>query len=175
MSEQSQNDFTAYEYKKVTVESNNASFYLDGYESFGWQQDENFPPKENSGKVVLYFKRSRKLVNRMELTRLQRNFEAAMNEIIALEHSKSTVATIWALCIGLVGTAFMAGSVFAITAEPPRVLLCIVLAVPAFAGWIAPYFVYRILRDKKTRQVNPFIEEKIEEIYALCEKGQSLL
>ena len=40
---------------------------------------------------------------------------------------------------------------------------------------IAPYFVYRILRDKKTRQVNPFIEEKIEEIYALCEKGQSLL
>ena len=34
MSEQSQNDFTAYEYKKVTVESNNASFYLDGYESF---------------------------------------------------------------------------------------------------------------------------------------------
>lgn len=69
----------------------------------------------------------------------------------------------------------MAGSVFAIVAEPPRVLLCIVLAVPAFAGWIAPYFVYRILRDKRTRQVNPFIEEKIEEIYALCEKGQSLL
>ena len=136
MSEQSQNDFTAYEYKKVTVESNNASFYLDGYESFGWQQDENFPPKENSGKVVLYFKRSRKLVNRMELTRLQRNFEAAMNEIIALEHSKSTVATIWALCIGLVGTAFMAAAVFAITAAPPRVPLCIVLAIPAFAGSI---------------------------------------
>ena len=98
-----------------------------------------------------------------------------MNEILALEHSKSTAATIWALCTGLVGTAFMAGSVFAVTAAPPRGLLCIVLAVPAFAGWIAPYFVYRILRDKKTRQVNPFIEEKIEEIYALCEKGQSLL
>lgn len=49
------------------------------------------------------------------------------------------------------------------------------LAVPAFAGWIAPYFVCRIVRDKKTRQVNPFIEEKTEEIYAMCEKGQSLL
>lgn len=175
MSEQSQNDFTAYEYKKVTVESNNASFYLDGYESFGWQQDENFPPKENSGKVVLYFKRSRKLVNRMELTRLQRNFEANLEEITALEQSKSSAATAWAVGIGMLGTAFMAAAVFAITAEPPRGLLCIVLAVPAFAGWIAPCFVYRTLREKRTRQVNPFIEEKNEEIYAICEKGQSLL
>lgn len=69
----------------------------------------------------------------------------------------------------------MAGSVFAVTADPPRIVLCILLAVPAFAGWIAPYFVYCIVRDKKTRQVNPFIEEKNEEIYAMCEKGQSLL
>lgn len=168
-------NFTAYEYKEITVRSDKAPLYLDCYESFGWKQDENFPPQESGDKVTLKLKRDRRLVNKVELTRLQRNFEASMNEIIALEHSKTTAATIWALCIGLVGTAFMAGSVFAISAEPPRVLLCIVLAVPAFAGWIAPYFVYRILRDKRTRQVNPFIEEKTEEIYAICEKGQSLL
>ena len=168
-------NFTAYEYKEITVRSDKAPLYLDCYESFGWKPDENFPPQESGDKVTLKLKRDRRLVNKVELTRLQRNFEAAMNEISALEHSKTTAAIIWALCIGLVGTAFMAGSVFAIAAEPPRVLLCIVLAVPAFAGWIAPYFVYRILRDKKTRQVNPFIEEKIEEIYAMCEKGQSLL
>lgn len=168
-------NFTTYEYKEITVCSDKAPLYLDCYESFGWKQDENFSPQENGDKVTLKLKRDRRLVNKVELTRLQRNFEAAMNEIIALEHSKTTAATIWALCIGLVGTAFMAGSVFAVTAEPPHVLLCIVLAVPAFAGWIAPYFVYRIIRDKKTRQVNPFIEEKTEEIYAMCEKGQSLL
>lgn len=168
-------NFTAYEYKEITVRSDKAPLYLDCYESFGWKPDENFPPQESGDKVTLKLKRDRRLVNKVELTRLQRNFEAAMNEIIALEHSKTTAATIWALCTGLVGTAFMAGSVFAIVAEPHRVLLCIVLAVPAFAGWIAPYFVYRILRDKKTRQVTPFMEEKIEEIYAMCEKGQSLL
>ena len=168
-------NFTAYEYKEITVRNDKAPLYLDCYESFGWKQDENFPPLESGDEVTLKLKRDRRLVNKVELTRLQRNFEATMNEILVLEHSKSTAATIWALCTGLVGTAFMAGSVFAATAEPPRVLLCIVLAVPAFAGWIAPYFVYRILRDKRTRQVNPFIEEKIEEIYAICEKGQSLL
>lgn len=175
MSEPLQNSFTGYEYKEVTVEHENASLYLDSYESFGWQQDENFPPKENGGKVTLKLKRNRKLVNKVELTRLQHHFEANMEEIRALEASKSSTATIWALCIAVLGTAFMAGSVFAITAKPPHVILCAVLAVPAFAGWIAPYFVYQKVKQQKNRQVEPFIEAKMEEIYTLCEKGQSLL
>lgn len=175
MNEQPQSSFTAYEYKEVTVEHENASLYLDCYESFGWQQDENFPPKETGGKVTLKWKRSRKLVNRVELTRLQRHFEANMEEIRALEASKTSTATIWALAVGLLGTAFMAGSVFAITAATPHVLLCAVLAVPAIAGWIAPYFVYQKVKHQKTRQVEPFIEAKLEEVYTLCEKGQSLL
>lgn len=166
---------TSYEYKEIAVCSDQASFYLDCYESFGWQQDENFPPKESSGKVTLKLKRSRKLVNRTELTRLQRHFEANMEEIAALERSKTSTATIWAISIAVLGTAFMAGAVFAVVATPPRVALCIVLAVPAFAGWIAPYFVHQKVRQQKARQVAPFIEQKTEEIYTLCEKGQALL
>lgn len=162
-------NFTAYEYKEIAVRSDKAPLYLDCYESFGWQQDENFPLQETKDTVNIRLKRDRKLVNKTELTRLQRNFEASMEEIDALEHSKTTAATIWTLCVAL------AGSVFAATADPPRIALCILLAIPGFAGWIAPYFVYRIVRDKKTRQVSPFIEEKTEEIYAMCEKGQSLL
>ena len=175
MNEKTSHDFTAYEYKELVVRNDKASFYLDCYESFGWQQDGNFPPQEAGGKITLRLKRDRKLVNKTELTRLQRHFEANMDEILSLERSKTSTATIWALCIALLGTAFMAGSVFAVTAEPPRITLCILLAIPAFAGWIAPYFVYRKLREKKTRQVTPFIEEKIEEIYEMCEKGHSLL
>lgn len=171
----SQKNFTVYEYKEVTVRSDKASLYLDCYESFGWQQDENFPPQEEKDRVTLRLKRDRKLVNRAELTRLQRKFEASMEEIISLERSKTSAATIWALAIALLGTAFMAGSVFAVVAEPPRIAFSILLALPAFAGWIAPIFVYHRVRDKKTRQVTPFIEEKIEEIYGMCEKGQSLL
>ena len=125
--------------------------------------------------MTLRLKRDRKLVNRTELTRLQRHFEANMEEIHALEASKASTATIWALAIGLLGTAFMAGSVFAITAHPQHIVLCILLAIPAFAGWIAPAFVYRKVKHQKTRQVEPFIEAKMEEIYSLCEKGQSLL
>lgn len=171
----SMKNFTSYEYKEITVRSDKASLYLACYESFGWQADENFPPQETKDQIILRLKRDRRLVNKTELTRLQRNFEANMDEIISLEHSKTSAATVFALCVGLIGTAFMAGSVFAVSAEPPRIALSILLAIPAFAGWIAPYFVYRRVREKKTLQVTPFIEEKIEEIYGMCEKGQSLL
>lgn len=111
----------------------------------------------------------------MELTRLQGNFEACVHEIDMLEKSKTSMATLYALIIGIVGTAFMAGSTFAVTAQPPHVILCIVLAIPGFLGWILPYFVYKRVVGKQTEKVNTRIEEKYDEIYTICEKGNKLL
>lgn len=167
--------FTAYEYKELHVKEEQASFYLDCYENFGWQQDENFPPQSKGDLVVLKLKRNRKIVNKVELTRLQRHFEADVQDIFFLENSKTSLATMLALVIGILGTAFMAGSVFAVTAEPPIIWLCILLAIPAFAGWILPYFVYKKVKEEKTKKVTPYIEEKYDEIYEICEKGHSLL
>ena len=77
--------------------------------------------------------------------------------------------------MGIIGTAFMAGSVFAVTAEPPRIILSVILAVPAFLGWIIPYFLYKRMVRKQTEKLTPLIEEKQEEIYGICEKGSKLL
>lgn len=172
---QERKDFTSFEYKELIVKENMASFYLDCYENFGWQQDENFPPRESGDTVTLRLKRNRKIVNKVELTRLQRHFEADMEDISSLENSKTNMAKVISLTIGVIGTAFMAGSVFAVTATPPVIWLCILLAVPAFAGWILPYFVYKKLKEDKTKKVTPYIEEKYDEIYEICEKGHSLL
>ena len=170
-----QKEYISYEYKELNIKEEQASFYLDCYENFGWKQDENFPPQENGGMVTLKLKRNRKMVNKVELTRLQRHFEADMQDIFSLENSKTTQAMIVSLTIGIIGTAFMAGSVFAVTAAPPLIWLCILLAIPAFAGWILPYFVYKKLKEMKTKKVTPYIEEKYEEIYEICEKGHALL
>lgn len=170
-----QREFAFYEYKEMKVEENLASFYLDCYENFGWQQDDNFPPQKNGGFITLKLKRNRKIVNKVELTRLQRHFEADMEDIFSLEKAKKTMGQIAALTIGMLGTGCMAGSVFAVTADPPLVWLCILLAIPAFAGWILPYFVYKRIKEEKTKKVTPYIEEKYEEIYEICEKGHSLL
>lgn len=110
----------------------------------------------------------------MELTRLQRNFEACISEIDALEKSKTSSAMEYALLLGLTGTAFIAGSIFAVVAQPPHVVLCILLAIPGFIGWIFPIFLYRKIVAKQIEKVTSLIEEKYDEIYEICEKGSRL-
>lgn len=175
MEEKTKTPFVAYEYKELTVAMEAASLYLDCYESFGWEQDENFPSKKGMHTMTLRLKRDRKIVNKAELTRLQRNFEACIREIEQLERSKTTGAAIWSMTVGIIGTAFMAGSVFAVTHEPPIIWLCILLAIPGFLGWILPYFLYRGIQERQIQKLQPLIETKQDEIYELCEKGHSLL
>ena len=157
------------------------SFLMDGYENFGWEIDENFSGNSESlyppiqGKVLLHLKRNSKIINKMELTRLQRNFEACVNEIQMLERAKNSKAVMIALIAGVIGTAFMAGSTFAVTAQPPHIVLCILLAIPGFTGWILPYFLYKRMVCMQTEKITPLIEAKYDEIYEICEKGNKLL
>lgn len=179
--------FIPYEYKEVITSSDKVSFFIDSYECFGWEIDQNVAGVGNDTYIqagaysphnrntIIRMKRNRKIVNKMELTRLQRNFESCVSEIETMEKSKTSLATVYALIIGIVGTAFMAGSVFAVTAQPPHIIACIILAVPAFCGWIFPYFIYRRTVQKQTEKVTPYIEAKYDEIYELCEKGNKLL
>ncbi|MBS4785878.1 MAG: hypothetical protein KH009_07190 [Clostridiales bacterium] len=174
-SETVQQDFIGYEYKEVTAHRSRIAFYLDSYQSFGWQVDQNLPQQQTGQRITITLKRNRHIINKAELTRLQRNFEACVRDIGALEHSKGSGASVLALAVGLAGTAFMACSVFAVTAAPPHIPACIAFAVPAFAGWIAAPLLYRWRLHQKERQVAPLIEEKYEEIYHLCERGHQLI
>ena len=168
-------EFLGYEYKELSVEQSRVSMYLDGYKNFGWIADDNFDLPKAGSMATLHLKRNRKIMNKMELTRLQRQFEACADEIVELERSKTVAASITAYIIGLIGIAFMAGSVFAVTAEPPRAALCAILAVPGFIGWILPYFCYRAIRRRKTNRLSPLIEKKYDELYDVCEKANGLL
>lgn len=174
-------NFVGYEYKEVTAPNSMASFLLDGYENFGWEIDENLSGNSKAGslpkqsKVIIRLKRNRKMINKMELTRLQRNFEACVSEIETLERSKTSVAAMCALILAGIGTVFIAASTFSVTAQPPHILLSTVLAIPGFLGWIFPYFLYKRVLGKQTERLTPLIEEKYDEIYEICEKGNRLL
>lgn len=175
MEQKKENLFIGYEYQQIIVPNEQASMYLDCYEAFGWKPDEKIVTTGGNHMVTIRMKRDRKIINKMELTRLQRNFEACVKEISALEKSKTSAATVWALTIGVLGTAFMAGSTFAVVHEPPIIWLCILLAIPGFIGWIAPYFVYHHVVQLRTKKLQPMIEAKQNEIYEVCEKGHFLL
>lgn len=168
-------DFVGYEYKKLTVPRDKLPLFLDAYQNFGWEEDPHIPRRAERGETGVTLKRDRRILNKAELTRLQRNFEACAEEIQALEHSKTQFPAILALVVGLVGTALMACSVFAVVSEPPRILACVLFAIPAFAGWILPPFLYRSQVHRKTKALTPLIEEKYEEIYRLCQRGHQLL
>ena len=166
-------NFVGYEYQDVTAKRSMASLYSDGYENFGWSLEsaEDIAGKINS--VILRFKRDRKIRNKAELTRLQHGFDACISSITALEASKYTRASVIAFSVGILGTIFMAGSVFSITAG--LILPCVLLAIPAFVGWGLPYFLYRGTVRKKAEEVTPLMEQKYDELYHLCEKASHLL
>lgn len=168
-----QGNYIGYEYKEILADNSMLSLLLDGYENFGWKVDENVT--EGSQKTVIRLKRDRKIINKAELTRLQKNFEACVTEIQTLEKKKTSAATAYALVLAIIGTAFMAGSTFAVTAQPPYIVLCIILAVPGLLGWIFPYFIYKKVQEKQTGKMTPLIEAKYDEIYEICEKGNKLL
>lgn len=181
MNDSINNEFSSYDYKTVFTDGDNASFLIDAYKTFGWEPDKNdavIPHKSigaSEKNITLHLKRNRKIINKAELTRLQRNFEACLKDIAMLKKQRTAKATAFALICGLIGTAFMAGSTFAVTAEPPHIALCVILAVPGIAGWILPYFIYKYFKAKETVRTEPIIESKLDEIYTLCERGSDLL
>lgn len=179
--EKEKRNYVGYEYKEIAADGQLVSLLLDGYENFGWEAGDSLPgdgmggKPGSGGKTVIRLKRDRKIINKAELTRLQRNFEACVTEIQTLEKRKTSVATVYALILATVGTAFMAGATFAATAQPPYIVLCIILAVPGFLGWILPYFLYKRIQQKQTEKITPLIEAKYDEIYEICERGNKLL
>lgn len=178
--EKEQKKYVGYEYKEIVADNSIVSLLLDGYESFGWEVNDSLPDSSMGGKLgssrtLIRLKRDRKILNKAELTRLQRNFEACVSEIQTLEGRKTSAASAYSIILGVIGTAFMAGSTFAVTAQTSHYVLCILLAIPGFLGWIFPYFLYKKIVGKQTEKITPLIEVKYDEIYEICEKGNRLL
>lgn len=166
-------DFVGYEYMEATVKRSMETLYADSYQNFGWQVEGSSPPEGKPDQVSLKLKRDRKLRNKAELTRLQRQFESCAHEVETLERSKTLTASIAAYAVGLTGTAFLGCAMFAYLNN--LLPLMIVLAVPGFLGWILPYFCYQKVKQNKTAQVTPMIDQKQDEIYAVCEQASGLL
>ena len=168
-------DYVGYDYKTVVAPCDKVSMYLDAYENFGWIPDEAAPVKQFISSAALKLKRDRKISNKAELTRLQQHFEACLDEISSLEASRLKLATMFSLIIGIAGTAFLAGSVFAVTNEPPSIFLCVLFGIPGITGWAIPYSLYRRLANKRAEAVAPLIAQKYDEIHEICEKGNALV
>ncbi len=164
------NAFVSYEYIHLPRNHRELHFLLDCYESLGWEQDTRL---DADGKT-LTLRRSRKLTNHTELTRLQGHLESCLGQMEALEQRKSGKATAAALALGLLGAVCMALSVSAATARPSRMLLCLFWGGSALVLWAAAPVVYKRLYEKASAAATILCLQIQEEIFSVCEKGRRL-
>lgn len=164
--------FITYEYQTVPVDRAKESLYSDVYRGFGWAPDGQVPTSR-PGAVQLKFKRDRRIAGRSVLAELQRRAENALRSIDALERSKTVAPTIVSLLIGLVGVAFLAGSVFSL--EGSFVAASVVLGAIGLAICVPPYFVYDRMRRAKAARVAPLIDREYETVYDTAEQAGRLL
>lgn len=165
-------NFIAFEYFEQRIPKTMQNAYIDGYANFGWAVIDQ-TPDIGKNTVTLKLKRDRNLPEKANLNRLQKQFEQEMAAAAGLERSKASYPTIIAMTIGLIGTAFMAGSVFAITNQ--LVILCAILAVPAFIGWALGYFSYGWAQTRRIAKVAPILEQTYDAAASYCQQAFQLL
>ncbi|MDQ7991619.1 MAG: hypothetical protein AAGC63_08950 [Propionicimonas sp.] len=165
--------YVGYEYLTVTTDRDLEPLYADTYRSFGWIIESTTTSVPNLHTVTIKLKRDRDLRNRPLVTELQRKAENALTAIRDLEKSRTTAATCTALAIGVTGSAFLAGSVFAIEAD--LWALSIPLGGIGLLGWLAGYLAHGRVKSRKTAQTTPLIEAQYEIVYKASEQASRLL
>lgn len=164
--------FIAYEYLNIPVKQSMENLYIDCYKSFGWQI-EGMAVTLKPDVSELKLKRNRRISNREELKRLQKEFEIALHKLERLELSKTLKGTSIALAAGIIEVALLAGGFFAYSAE--ITWLCIVLVILGGLGCVSPYLIYKCITKDQESKVKDEIETQYELIYGLCERANSLI
>lgn len=181
-------DFVAYEYLSINVTSEKEALYTDCYENFGWRLTNNsngLVDKEdyyinnsnvNGKKIVnLKFKRDRKIPNKAKVISLQKKLENGLKELERLESEPTTKGSIYAVIIAVIGTIFLALSVFSITATNPMIIIGIITGIIGLTGWFLSYPVYKKIKTKQENINTPLIEEQYNDIYDSCEQAKKII
>lgn len=169
------NEKDSFDYRKVNVKRSMVSLYTEAYRYFGWIlicSDPDEPNQASGTWITLEFRRDHKIRNKAELTRLQRNFDACVDEICEMEKEKTGTADKAARGIGLMGSLFLICS--ALLAFACKLSAGILLAIPGVFGWLFPGFLHKRLVKKKSEEVDPLIEQKYDEIQRVCQKADGL-
>lgn len=165
-------NFIAYEYLEQRIPKAMQNAYLDGYANFGWTVTDT-TPDIGKNTVTLKLKRDRNLPEKAALNRLQKQFEQEMASATSMESSKTSIPTMIALGVGLLGTVFMAGSVFAYIGG--LLLLSIVLAVPGFIGWGLAYLSFNWAQTRRIAKLAPVLQQSYDTAADYCKQAFELM
>lgn len=86
-----------------------------------------------------------------------------MAQIQTLQRQADSIPLAASLAAGLLGTVFVPGAVFAVTAPTPILWLTVLLSVPGFALWGAAYPICRMEQKRQRSRLRPLIGRKYDE------------
>lgn len=167
-------EFIGYEYKETIVREEYVTIYQDGYENFGWSLEGTYTTPEHVGCVTMKFKRDRKLKNKLEISKLQRQFDEIISQVERLERKKELKASTVAYIIGVVAAVLFACAILAFTVWK-NIVVMVVLGIPALIGFVLSYVIYTKIRKSKVQEITPLIDEKYDELYQVTMQANNLL
>ena len=194
-------NFVGYEYKTVNAARDSAEMYIDCMENFGWTfvendgcdvQDllSNLNPvnlgrniagaaqtfgetTDTAPSVMLKFKRDRRIENKQQLDKLEREYEAALSAISKIERKNSAQTMGVSLGTGIIGAVFVGLSVYNFISS--NIVLGAVFAAIGAIGWTIGFFSNKKVGDRKSTQTESYIREQMDIVYSTCEKAHALL
>lgn len=180
-------DFIAYDYLKLEVLTDLEQLYVDCYQSFGWELTKVLEKTKdqdyyiNGGilienpLVTLKFKRNRKIKNKAELLKLQKNMEDSFKKIDKLKKEPELVSTMYSLILGIIGMLFIIFSILSLTSKSPFYILGVINGIVGAIGFISAFFMYNKKRKQIQEKNEILIEEEYNNIYEHCEKAYNLI
>ena len=165
--------FTPYEYLTLQVSPDLEPLYKDTFPNFGWLVEKEGAGRPGTTTMTMQLKRDRRIPNRQVVNELQHKVENALTRIVDLERSRTTTAIAVALALGILGSAFLAGSLFALTAG--LMVLSVPLGALGLLGWLAGWWAHGRVKARKTAQTAPLIDQQYEVIFQASEQASRLL
>lgn len=168
-----------YDYQEVVTKTHNALFLLYGYEKLGWETVEQHIYSSTQGaypqqmNVVFRLKRNKKIVNKVELNRLQSNFESCMREIDKMEQTKSTVSVLASVLIGMLGVVGIVAAIMMFFRH--WTVVGIIFLALGVGICLLPLKIYSEVLKRQTEKYIPLIQENYREIDVILEKGSKLI
>lgn len=168
--------FTAREYATVRIPARHEQLHRDTYRAFGWTVEAwrgpaaSFVPATSTS--ILKLTRDRALRGRQALGEFQRQAEGALLRIDALERSRSVRATLVAVILGLVGAAFLAGSVLLLDSGPS--IVAVGLGINGLGLWALAWPASRLTAARRAKRVAPLLDREYDTVYDACERASAL-
>ena len=169
-------NYSTYEYMSKTVKAADQTRISDLCEAFGWEAtDAETSPL---GVTTISFRRNRKIPHKSELVRLERKADSIWDTLGRLDKSKRKGASLFAYVFGCFAVLIFGAGLsltIRIPESTPALVGGIVLGLAGILLGGLNLMLFRRLVDKKTREVNPVMEDMEEKLAVVCEQAHSLL